>query len=408
MVAGGGLCCADYEIEELRVDQPPIVTKIEITEFSYELQDIEPHRETRMPMYKKGGRLGRTARVLTVESDVGVTGEYVGGNASELAGVANIANALLGRSALAREKFYNDAKLALKQQARMGMSQVDMALWDLAGKFFDAPVYQLLGEYRTELPCYASTTVGDDEPDGLSTPEAYADFAEQCLEMGYPAYKIHWWRDAPLQKRIDLMEAVAKRVGGKMDLMLDPASTLETFAEAYKVGKACDEYGFLWLEDPYRDGGVSAFGHRKLRELINTPLLQTEHIRGVEMHTDFIVADGTDFVRIDPDYDGGITGAMKIAHAAEGFGLDAEIHVGGPERRNLMAAIRNTNYYEMGLVHPRLKIGRPPVFLDFTEELDSIDAEGRVSVPTGPGFGATLDWEYIRAHETGRQTFERS
>jgi len=390
------------------VDQPPIVTKIEITEFSYELQDIEPHRETRMPTYKKGGKLTRRSRVLSIETDLGITGEYVGGNASELAGVANIAYALLGCSALARERFYNDAKLSLKQQARMGMSQVDMALWDIAGKFFDAPVYQLLGEYRTELPCYASTMVGDDEPDGLCTPEAYADFAEQCLEMGYPAYKIHWWREAPMRKRLDLLKAVAERVGGKMDLMLDPASTLLTFADAVKVGRACDEYGFMWLEDPYRDGGVSAFGHRKLRELIRTPLLQTEHIRGLEMHVDFIVADGTDFVRIDPDYDGGITGGMKIAHAAEGFGLDAEIHVGGPERRNLMAAIRNSNYYELGLVHPRLKLSRPPAYLDFDEQLDSIDEHGNVSVPTGPGFGATLDWEYIRRHETGKQVFERS
>ncbi|MDA0351184.1 MAG: mandelate racemase [Chloroflexi bacterium] len=390
------------------MDQAPIVTKIEITEFSYELQDIEPHRETRMPTYKKGGKLTRRSRVLSIETDLGITGEYVGGNASELAGVANVAYALLGRSALARERFYNDAKLSLKQQARMGMSQVDMALWDIAGKFFDAPVYQLLGEYRTELPCYASTMVGDDEPDGLSTPEAYADFAEQCLEMGYPAYKIHWWREAPMRKRLDLLKAVAERVGGKMDLMLDPASTLLTFADAVKVGRACDEYGFMWLEDPYRDGGVSAFGHRKLRELIRTPLLQTEHIRGLEMHVDFIVADGTDFVRIDPDYDGGITGGMKIAHAAEGFGLDAEIHVGGPERRNLMAAIRNSNYYELGLVHPRLKLSRPPAYLDFDEQLDSIDEHGNVSVPTGPGFGATLDWEYIRRHETGKQVFERS
>ncbi len=389
------------------MDQPPIVTKIEITEFSYELQDIEPHRETRMPMYRKGGTLTRTGRLLSVETDLGITGEYVGGNASELAGVANVAHALLGRSALARERFYNDAKLSLKQQARMGMSQVDMALWDIAGKFFDAPVYQLLGEFRTDLPCYASTTVGDDEPDGLSTPEAYADFAEQCLEMGYPAYKIHWWRDATLQKRLDLLEAVAKRVGGKMDMMLDPASTLMTFADAYKVGKACDEYGYLWLEDPYRDGGVSAFGHRKLRQLISTPLLQTEHIRGVEMHVDFIVADGTDFVRVDPDYDGGITGGLKVAHAAEGFGLDAELHSPGPTRRHLMAAIRNTNYYEMGLVHPRLKLSRPPVFLNYEEQLESIDDQGCVQPPEGPGLGVEIGHDYIAAHRTGGVVYER-
>ena len=76
--------------------------------------------------------------------------------------------------------------------------------------------------------------------------------------------------------------------------------------------------------------GVSQFAHRKLRQLIKTPLLLGEHVRGLEPQVDLIAAEATDFVRADPDYDGGITGVMKIAHAAEGFGLDVEIHAPGP------------------------------------------------------------------------------
>ena len=40
------------------------------------------------------------------------------------------------------------------------------------------------------------------------------------------------------------------------------------------MGRACDEAGFFWWEDPFRDGGVSRFAHRKLRQLVKTPLLQ--------------------------------------------------------------------------------------------------------------------------------------
>ena len=65
--------------------------------------------------------------------------------------------------------------------------------------------------------------------------------------------------------------------------------------------------------------GSRVFGHKKLRELIKTPLLQTEHIFGLEQHVDFIVNGGTDFVRTGTYEDGGITGAMKVARAAEGF-----------------------------------------------------------------------------------------
>ena len=112
---------------------------------------------------------------------------------------------------------------------------------------------------------------------------------------------------------------------------------------------------FFWLEDAYKDGGVSVFGHKKLRELIKTPLLQTEHIFGLEQHVDFIVNGGTDFVRTGTYEDGGITGAMKVARAAEGFGLDVEFHGGSIPHRHCIAAIRNTNYYELGLLHPLIK-----------------------------------------------------
>ncbi len=387
--------------------EPPVVTKIEVTEFSFEVVDIIPHEKTRIPIYKKGAKYTARSRVLRIFTDQGITGEYLGGAGTEYAGIPSIAYALIGRNALAREAFYNTAKQALKQAARMGMSQVDNALWDIAGKVYNAPVYQLLGEFRKDLPAYASTTVGDDEPDGLSSPEAYADFAEQCLEMGYPAFKIHPWREAPIRKHIAMLKAVADRVGDRMDLMLDPACSLMTFGDALKIGRACDDLGYFWYEDPYRDGGVSAFGHKKLRELIRTPLLQTEHIRGLEQHVDFIIAGGTDYVRIDPDYDGGITGVMKIAHASEGFGLDAEPHGPGPTRRHCMAAIRNCNYYELGLIHPRVNRTAPPVLLDgYTDELDAIDENGCVQPPEGPGLGVTLDWNYIEKHKTDRVTYE--
>ena len=73
----------------------------------------------------------------------------------------------------------------------------------------------------------------------------------------------------------------------------------------------------------------------------------------VESHVNFSLAEATDFVRADPDFDGGITGVMKIAHAAEGIGMEVELHIAGPAQRHCMAAIRNSNYYELGARPPR-------------------------------------------------------
>ncbi len=128
--------------------EPPVVTKIEVTEFSFEMVNSIPHEKTRIPIYKKGAKYSTRARVLRVFTDQGITGEYLGGAGTEYAGIPSIAYALIGRNALAREAFYNVAKQALKQQARMGMSQIDNALWDIAGKVHNAPIYRLLGEFR--------------------------------------------------------------------------------------------------------------------------------------------------------------------------------------------------------------------------------------------------------------------
>ena len=246
-----------------------------------------------------------------------------------------------------------------------------------------------------------------DRNGGLDSPDAYAQFAVECKEMGYPAFKIHGWGNAPIEREIANVLEVGKRVGDKMDLMIDPACEYETWADALKVGRACDEQQFFWLEDPYKDGGVSIFGHAKLRELIRTPILQAEHVFGLEHHVDFIVNKGTDFVRTGVYEDGGITGAMKIAHAAEGFGLDVEFHGGGLAHRHCLAAVRNTNYYELGLVHPKVKNTKPPIYQpEFTDELENIDDSGRVPVPQGPGLGAEINWDYVESQQPQRVVYE--
>jgi len=382
----------------------PKITKIEVHQFEYQIKDVGLEPVLSLPIYEPDGVTTLSAHAIRIFTDVGITGEYVGGWPTEYAAVPMFARRLLGRNALDREGIYNDLKLTLRQHARMGMSQLDIALWDFAGKFYEAPIYELLGGNRTSLPCYASTYIGDNQPGGLNSPEAYADFAKQCLEMGYPAYKIHPWVEAPIERVVATIHAVGKRVGGKMDLMLDPFCAPKTFGDALKLGWACDEEKFFWWEDPFRDGGISAFAHRKLRQLVRTPLLQLEHVRGLEPHVDFIVAEATDFVRGDPDTDGGVTGVTKIAHAAEGFGLDIELHAPtGPVRRHLMAAIHNMNYYEMALVHPKAPhILQPPVYKGgYRDGLDAIDQNGCVQVPQGPGLGVEYDWDFITKHGKG-------
>ena len=383
--------------------ETPRITRVEIETFGYDLPDLD--RSPQGLVFSPGKSIANTAHAMTVFTDIGVSGEYVWSGQIEYAGACAVAELLLGRDPLQREYIYSQIKHTMRQQAQIGLAPVDIALWDLAGKYYDAPIHRLLGGYRKTLPTYPASVHATERAE-LGTPSEMADFAEQCKELGYPAFKIHGWENGEPCREIETILAVRDRVGNDMDLMSDPYNAIQTFGGALKVGRACDEAGYFWYEDPLADGGISQFAHRKLRESIDTPLLITEHVRGLEPRVDFMVNGGTDFVRGDVQYMG-ITATMKLAHAAEGLGLDIELHSPGPAQRQCMAAIRNSNYYELSGSRPEgPNANYIPIYAnDYVDQLDAAD-DGHFPVPQGPGLGVEYDWPTIRRHSLGTVVYQ--
>ena len=378
----------------------PIIDRIELILFNVTIDNMTADPSGFGISYAPGQNSPQTRFALRIFANTGVVGEYVPGRGRARvisSAVEALGRTLLGKPALHRQHHYQSLRRLTKHIGEVGIGALDIALWDLAGKHHGAPVYELLGGHRTKLPAYASTIGGDRHVDGLSSPEAYADFAEQCLELGYKGYKMHGWSNGDVQEESAMIRAVAKRVGGRMDIMYDSACHLATLSDAIQIGRVCDAHGLYWLEDPYADGGVSIHGHQMLKKAITTPILISEHARNLETTTDMMVAGATDFARIDPDYDGGITAGCKVAAAAEGSGMDVEVHSCGPAMRHLMAACRNSNYYEVNLVHPKCpNAWSLPIYKGgYTDQLDCIDSDGFVSVPEGPGLGMSYDWDAI-------------
>lgn len=379
------------------------ITNVEIHEFTYIADDVGLNETAFDLVSVPGNKQSLSKFAIVIETADGSRGEYVGmwgATSMSLGQTLDLAPRLLGRDALQREHIYDEFKRAHHQYDHMGFGYIDIALWDLAGKRYGASVSELLGGWRKSLPAYASGMHGDSNG-VLSTPGAYADFAEQCYELGYRAFKMHGWGDGDVAREVATVDALGALVGDRMALMNDPASHLRTFMDAVTVGRACDRNNFRWLEDPFRDTGVSAHAHRKLRELIRTPVLIGEHVRGLEPKADLVIAGGTDYLRSDPEYDLGITGAMKIAHLGESLGIDVEIHASGPAHRACMSAMRNSNFYEVALVSPGARNPLPRVYADgYSDDLEAVSPDGTFPVPTGPGLGVEYDWDYLTAHTT--------
>ncbi|MFB6149404.1 MAG: enolase C-terminal domain-like protein, partial [Halobacteriales archaeon] len=95
--------------------------------------------------------------------------------------------------------------------------------------------------------------------------------------------------------------------------------------------------------------------------------------------------------------DGGITGVVKTANTVESFGLDVELLLGGPAHMHLMSALRNSTYFEHGLLHPESNWLLNQGF-EGTPETPGQD--GRIQVPTGPGLGVDIDWAFVEDRRT--------
>jgi L-alanine-DL-glutamate epimerase-like enolase superfamily enzyme len=374
-----------------------IVTRVELSVFAFPITHTYP-----------GGKhvVNRTRVAVRILTADGAVGEYVGGNEMLINQAKSCAKKLPGYGCFERELFYDTMKRDLRKNDKMGVSPLDIALWDLAGKRAGLSVSQMLGGWRARVKAYASTWFAG-EHTALPAPDSFVDFAERCHELGYRGFKMHGWENGDAVTEAAAVRLLGRRVGDRMALMHDAACHLRTFADALAVGRACDDANFFWYEDPYSDGGLSAFSHKKLRQLIRTPILLGEHVRGLESMATLLLAEGSDFVRADPDFDMGITGTMKIAHLAEALGLDVELHAPGPAHRACMSAIRNTNWYELSMVGPSGGVFTQPSYTcGYSDRLEDVGADGCFPVPTGPGLGVTVDWDWIRAHTTEHHVFE--
>jgi L-alanine-DL-glutamate epimerase-like enolase superfamily enzyme len=179
-------------------------------------------------------------------------------------------------------------------------------------------------------------------------------------------------------------------VGPDMLLMSDPVAEY-TLAEAIRVGRDLEELDYLWLEEPFRDFELEKYA--QLCAALDLPVAATETTRGCHWGVAQAVArKAVDIVRADVSWKCGVTGTLKIAHLAESFGLNCEIHTTTMNCMDLAnlhvsCAIRNCEWFEYFV---------PEEDFQFPMRgLLPIDGEGMITVPERPGIGAEIDWDLV-------------
>jgi L-alanine-DL-glutamate epimerase-like enolase superfamily enzyme len=351
----------------------------------------------------------RIQTIVTIETDAGISGHYIGGGFGgdsyplSLADIemihGRVRKLLVGQDPLDRELIWKWFWVAANMPEIIG-SVVDNALWDLAGRALNLPVHKLMGGAGRRVKAYASSHKN------MGRPRDYADHAMACKRQGYLAYKIHphyFWnpetrqptpgRPSNIKVDIETARMVREAVGPDYVLMYDPWGTYMTMEEALEVGRELERLNFYWFEHPMPETRVEMYV--KLCRDLTIPVLSPEIAAGgVFTRADWILRGASDMSRIDC-HRGGITGARKTAIICEAYGLRCELHMSGWANLQVIGATHEdtAEYYERGLLAPGVDYDAVPPHL--RANCDPLDPDGYITLPTRPGLGYDIVWDYI-------------
>jgi len=255
---------------------------------------------------------------------------------------------------------------------------INVALWDIAGKASNQPIYRLLGGCRDRIRAYGSTQTCQDTKN-------FIELCESLVDRGFTAIKLHPWSEP--DRDIELCRIIRKTVGDKIDLMTDPMGLYNRY-DALRVGRAIEEQNYYWYEEPLIDDDVE--GYIELCRCLDVPVLGIDALRlSLGNYTDYIARGALDIVQADAARLG-ISLARKIATVTEGFGRTFQAHAFGPPLHQaanlqLMAATSNGDMFEMPV--PEGIVNTP------MEDTITLDNDGWVTVPKKPGLGLEIDWK---------------
>lgn len=247
------------------------------------------------------------------------------------------------------------------------VAAIDIALWDIQGKAFGKPVYQLLGGFRDRVPTYASGYLWRSYD--LA---ALAEWGPKLLGRGFRAMKLRMGAEDSAAKEIERMRVLRDAVGPGVDLMVDINQGWDG-NQSIAIGRALEQYNLYWLEDPVHHQDYA--GLARIATALDTPLAAGEYLYGVAPFAHLIERHSIDIVMIDIMRAGGLTPWMKIAHLAEAHNLPVVTHLAPEVLCHALAAIPNGLYLE-----------HMPWSFGLFREVPAVE-NGQFVLPQKPGLG---------------------
>ena len=310
---------------------------------------------------------------------------------------------LLGESAIEPVRVCEKLHQSTFWQGRGGavthaISGIDIALWDIFGKVTHQPISRLLGgRYRERIKPYGSVLTTD--------PDRLPPRLEAAVERGFKAIKIGWGPFGRISPRMDeeIVRTARRTVGPEVELMIDAGGSDRFWPHGYKwaveTARMLREYDVVWFEEPLRPDDLQ--GYIKLTEHAPLPIAGGEVLTRRQSFSPWIESRAVDYIQPDVTKVGGLSEEYRIAlHAYDhsilfvphgwntAVGLAADLH--------LAAAVPTARWVEY--------LTPAPYIEDLVEEPFTLDEEGFLSIPEGPGLGIRWNPDGIEKHSGRKPT----
>lgn len=276
------------------------------------------------------------------------------------------------------------------------LSGIDQALWDIKGKFYNAPVHELIGgKCRSQIEVYS--WVGGDEPQVL------IDEIQQVVDRGFKTIKING------TDKLRFLDSYKE-----VDALLERMSRIrETFGNTINVGidfhgrvhkpmakilvKELEAYRPIFIEEPLLSENLE--GIQQLAQQTSIPIALGERLFSRWDFKRVLESRAVDIIQPDVSHAGGITECRKIAAMAEAYDVALALHC--PLGPIALAACLQVDAVSYNAAIQEQSLGihynKSNDLLDYIANREIFDYEdGFVKIPTGPGLGITVNEDYVR------------
>ena len=326
-----------------------------------------------------------TIRIETADGIEGIGAVFFGGalSATLKHAIDQLGELIIGADPLRIEALTQQLRVAGASAGPAGVltlaiAGIDMALWDIKGKYLGQSLNAMLGGLRERVPTYASGALVRAYPlDHLLKA------CRTLIEKGFKQMKTQMALpgESSPAKEAERAHLTRQAVGPDIDLMCD-INQRWSVNQAIDIGRRVEDVHFFWLEDVTVHDDYT--GLARVADALATPLASGECLYGITPFRHMIEAHSADIIMIDLIRVGGISNWMKVAALAEAFNLPVVSHLFPEIHVHLIAAIPNG-----------LTVEYMPWSFRLFEEVPR-PANGELIVPTKPGLGLEFSRELSR------------